>query len=166
MGGFLEELVGFYIERVRPWKLFIRMWRVMRFFLLATIDKSKTDNLNLDEADFSSEESSSDRTVRNGKIVLNDWESVSLRCTMEGWDGPAGKCVKLWFKFYRSGFLSPFYHGYQSFFVMEWKTCPIATFSLGSGFSSWELVVVWYGTLAIWEFLKEKKRNHMLTKCK
>lgn len=43
----------------------------MTFFFLATVDKSKTDNLNLHEADFSSEESNSDRTVRNGKIFLN-----------------------------------------------------------------------------------------------
>lgn len=59
--------------------------------------------------------------------------SLSLRCSREGWDGPAGKCVKLWFRLYGFGLLSHFHPGYQRFFVLEWKTCSVGMVPWGMG---------------------------------
>lgn len=47
--------------------------------LSATVDKSKTDNLNFTEADFSSEESNFDRTVKSNSEQICILSPCSVR---------------------------------------------------------------------------------------
>ena len=122
---------GCYLERKRTWtdtwKLFSRRWRGMRLFLLAIVSKSKTDELTWDRFHLRAKKKKFSGTVRNAKMILT--RALSSRCSRQGRDGPAGKCVELWRRlFICLGDLSCFHLGFQRFFVLEWKTCTVVKF--------------------------------------
>lgn len=104
----------------------------MRIFLLATVSKSKTDDMNSPETDFILEQKQKTKyfsgTVSNAKIILT--HALSSRCSRQGGDGPAGK---LSCRLFGLGVLSCFYPGFQRFFVLEWKTCTVGTVPWGMG---------------------------------